>query len=83
MAKNMARLEEGVVTNIEWHSYGTPEAEDLVDCGDYRVRKGDTYEDGAFYRDGEKLLTDAEAALLKVAEYESLINELYSEVTSE
>ena len=73
MAKNMARLEEGVVTNIEWHSYGTPEAEDLVDCGEYSVKAGDTYWEDGFYRDGVKLLTPMQEMAERMADAETAV----------
>ncbi len=83
MAKNMARIENGIVVNVEWCSDLTKDTDSLVSCGDIPVGIGDSFEDGAFYRDGEKLLSYLDAAKLKIAEYEALINELYSEVTAE
>lgn len=57
MAKNMALLENGLVTNILWCSDREPETDTLINCGELPVGIGDSYRDGAFYRDGEKILT--------------------------
>lgn len=57
MAKNMALLENGLVTNILWCSDQEPETDTLINCGELPVGIGDSYQDGAFYRDGEKILT--------------------------
>lgn len=79
MAKSMARIENSVVVNVEWCTDRTSETDTLKNVDDRIIETGDTYSDGKFYRDGEEILTTAE----KLAEYESLINELYAEVTAE
>ena len=78
MAKSMARIENGVVTNVEWYSDRSSEADTLKDIEDRLIEVGDTYSEGKFYRDGEEILTTAD----KLAAYEALINELYAEVTA-
>jgi hypothetical protein len=78
MAKSMARVENGIVVNIEWCSDRTSETDTLKNIEDRLIEVGDSYSDGKFYRDGEKILTTSE----KLAEYEALINELYAEVTA-
>ena len=65
MAKNMARLNGGIVVNIEWCSDDAPETDDLVSFRDIHVELGDSFENGSFYRNGEKLMTPAEEALLE------------------
>lgn len=62
MAKNMAWVEDGSVTNILWCSGDEPETESLIDMNDYPVGIGDTYENGKFYRDGVEILTPLEEA---------------------
>lgn len=62
MAKNMARIENGVVVNIEWCSDKEPESEVLKTYEGYSICVGDTYSDGKFYRDGEAVPSDLEAA---------------------
>lgn len=57
MAKNMALLENNLVTNILWCSDREPETDTLITCGELPVGIGDSYKDGSFYRDGEKILT--------------------------
>lgn len=57
MAKNMALIDKGLVTNILWCIDQEPETDTLINCGELPVGIGDSYQDGAFYRDGEKMLT--------------------------
>lgn len=73
---NYALIENGIVRNIIWLYPGN--AADFpaaVPCGDYPVSIGDTYTDGVFYRDGERLLTPIEqeraAAQEAIAETEA------------
>lgn len=76
MAKNMALIENGLVTNILWCSDREPETDTMINCGELPAGIGDSYRDGAFYRDGEKILTPLEEALKKNAEYESALTEI-------
>lgn len=57
MAKNMARLKDGIVINIEWCSDKTEETDILKNCSDLFIEIGDYYVDGAFFRDGEQVLS--------------------------
>lgn len=61
MAKNMALLENGVVTNLLWCSDGEPETQVLIDCGELGVAIGDSYRSGKFYRDGQEVLSETES----------------------
>lgn len=83
MAKNMARIENGVVVNVEWCSDRAVETDVLKEMRDIPAGIGDTYEDGKFYRDGEEVISYLEALQKQNAEYEALIDELYAEVTAE
>lgn len=70
MAKNMARIENGIVTNIEWCSNNEQSTDTLVELSDIDVCIGDAYDGTCFYRNGVKVLThlqqvEAEAASLK------------------
>lgn len=76
MAKNMARIENGVVVNIQWHADQEPETEVLVDTADRPVGIGDTYASGKFCRNGVELLTPLEAALAEVEALRKRIEEL-------
>lgn len=60
MAKNMARIENGSVVNIEWCSDRTAESNALKDPADRPVAIGDTYENGKFYRDGVEIISYVE-----------------------
>lgn len=65
MAKNMARIENGIVVNVEWCSDDVPDTDELVFFRDILVEVGDSFADGSFYRNGEKLMTPTEIALLE------------------
>lgn len=62
MAKNMARLEDGVVVNLEWCSDSEPETAALREYDGYAIRIGDNWENGEWMRDGAAVLTEAEIA---------------------
>lgn len=85
MAKNMARVYDGVVLNVVWCTDTQPETETLVATSNRSVTAGDTYSDGKFYRDGEEILTPLEEALKENAEYKNLIaslSEVYEDADS-
>ena len=68
MAKNMARLVDGVVVNLEWCSDSEPETAELREYDGYAIRIGDNWEDGKWMRDGAAVLTEAEIAAQLAAE---------------
>ncbi len=76
MAKSMALIENGTITNMLWCSDSEPETESLIDPADRPVAIGDTYSDGKFYRDGVEILTPLEEALKTNAEYEAALSEI-------
>ena len=58
MAKAMARIENGVVINVEWCSDNISETENVIDIHDRPVSIGNTYIDGKFYdENGAEILT--------------------------
>ncbi len=68
MAKNMARLVDGVVVNLEWCSDSEPETAELRAYEGYSIHVGDTWEDGKWMRGGAAVLTEAEIAAQVAAE---------------
>lgn len=76
MAKNMALIENGIVTNILWCSGDEPEEDTLVDVGECRVRIGDTWESGKFFRNGEEVLSPLEEVQRRNGEYEAALFEI-------
>ena len=62
MAKNMARLVDDVVVNLEWCSDSEPETAELREYEGYAIRIGDSWEDGKWMRDGAAVLTEAQIA---------------------
>lgn len=61
MAKSMALIENGTISNILWCSDSEPETDSLLNPIDRPVAIGDTYIDGKFYRDGVEVLTPLES----------------------
>ena len=76
MAKNMAVIINGAVTNIIWCSDSQPETDTLKSPGERPVGIGDTYSGGKWYRDGAEILTPMEEAQKKNAEYEAALTEI-------
>lgn len=76
MAKSMALIENGAVTNVLWCSDPEPETDNLINPADRPVGIGDTYSGGKFYRGGEEILTPLEEALKTNAEYEAALSEI-------
>lgn len=56
MAKNMARIENGVVVNVEWCHDNTAETDLLKNMYDLPVIISDTWKDGKFYRGTEEVI---------------------------
>lgn len=76
MAKNMASVTNGIVTNVIWCSDSEQETDILKSPADRPVAIGDTYSDGKFYRDGVDILTPLEEAQKQIAEYEAALAEI-------
>ena len=83
MAKSMAVVNNGIVSNIIWCADNTPETNTWVNCSDRPVAIGDTYSGGKFYRDGAEVLTPLEdtqarleALAAQNAEYEKALSEI-------
>ena len=81
MAKNMALLENGVVTNLLWCSDGEPETQVLIDCGELGVAIGDSYRSGKFYREGQEVLSETQWLLAENAQLlgtmAAMVDEVY------
>lgn len=80
MAKNMALLEQGAVINLLWCSDQEPETERLIDCGERPVCLGDSYTNGKFYRDGQAVLSEAEALRAQNAQLLDAMAQMVEEV---
>ena len=74
---NYALIENGIVTNIIWLYPGNvSDFPNAVPLGEVPAGIGDTYADGVFYRDGEKVLSAVEQAQKTIAEYETALSEI-------
>lgn len=76
MAKSMARIEDGIVINMEWCNGWEPQTETLIDVTDRPVGIGDTYDGESFYRNGVRVITPLEAAQAELASKEAEIEEM-------
>ena len=76
MAKNMARIEDGVVTNIEWCSDEIIQTDTLIDIEDRLINIGNTYIEGKFYDNDIEVLTEKEILYKQLVEYEKELAEL-------
>lgn len=76
MAKNMASITNGIVTNVIWCGDSEQETDTLKSPADRPVAIGDTYSGGKFYRDGVEILTPLEEAKKQIAEYEAALSEI-------
>ena len=75
---NYALIVNGLVTNLIWLYPGNAaDFPDAVSLGDVPAAIGDAYADGAFYRDGVRVLSVSEqlaAAQAALAEIEEALN---------
>ena len=76
MAKSMASVTNGIVTNIIWCSDSEQETDTLKSPADRPVVIGDTYSGGKFYRGDVEVLTPLEEAQKQNAEYEAALSEI-------
>ena len=60
MAKNMAKIENGIIIGVEWCSDRVIDTNTLVSVYNRPVTIGDIYDGQDFYRNGEKILTPLE-----------------------
>ena len=73
---NYALIDSGVVTNVIWLNPGNAdEFPNAVPLNDVPAGIGDTYDGEHFYRDGERVLTIAEAAYQELAEAQTAYRE--------
>ena len=74
---NYALIENEIVTNIIWLYPGNAsDFPNAVPMNDISVGIGDTYKEGIFYRNGERVLTAAEIAQAEFTKANNTIAEL-------
>ena len=74
---NYALIENGIITNVIWlHPGNAAEFPNAVALNDIPAGIGDTYADGAFYRDGVKILTAAERMQAEMDDMKAALAEL-------
>lgn len=71
---NYAVIENGMVSNLIWlHPMNASEFPDAVSIGDVPVHIGDTYSDGVFYRNGERVLSLVEQRQNEMADMQEAL----------
>lgn len=64
MITNIAKVVNGIVDNIIWGDTNDfSEADGYIDVTDTNVQIGDSYMDGCFYRDGERIYSEKESLI--------------------
>ncbi|MEA4927988.1 MAG: hypothetical protein VB104_04845 [Candidatus Limiplasma sp.] len=72
-----AVIENGAVVNVIWlDPRNAADFPDAVPVGDVAAGIGDGYADGAFWRDGARLLTPPEAAQATIATLDAAVLDL-------
>ena len=72
----MAKLEKGIVVNIEWHNDQEPNSQELVEIEDRPIKIGYTYDGSDFYNEQqEKVLNYLENLQLENEELKASLNE--------
>lgn len=74
---NYALIENGIITNVIWlHPGNAAEFPNAVALNDIPAGIGDTYENGVFYREGERVLTAAERMQAEMDDMKAALAEL-------
>ena len=74
---NYALIENGIITNVIWlHPGNADEFPNAVALEDIPAGIGDTYEDGVFYRNGERVLTASERMQSEMDDMKAALSEL-------
>lgn len=74
---NCAKIENGIVTNIVVIApWNLPEFPNAIAIDDRPVSVGDEYHDGAFWRDGVKILSKIELAQSETTELMQLLGDV-------
>lgn len=69
-----ALLKDGVVVNIIWLSpSNATDFPNAVQTNGLPIRTGDTYVDGIFYRDGERILSAVESMQVEMEDMRSAL----------
>ena len=76
MAKTMARIQNGVVVNLEWVNDTIAETDELKNVNDLQIEIGDAYVDNKFYRNGVEIVTFRHLVRKTLENYEKVLDEI-------
>ena len=82
MAKTMARLENGIVVNLEWVDDRMRPTDDLVDVYDLQIKIGDRYSKGIFYRNDVEVLTYRQQMRNILKSYDNALTEIEESIAT-
>lgn len=82
MGKTMARIQNGVVVNLEFYDDNANETDELKNVGELLIEIDDTYSDGKFYRNGVEVLTFRNRLKNMLSNYDTALTELASYVSA-
>lgn len=82
MGKTMARIQNGVVVNLEFYDDNVNETDKLKNVGELLIEIDDTYADGKFYRNGVEVLTFRNRLKNMLSNYDTALTELASYVSA-
>ena len=80
MGKTMARVENGVVVNLEWVDDDSVDTDYLKNVYDLQVCVGDTYENDKFYRNGVEVITFRKQMQNMLSDYDATLTEIASRI---
>ena len=83
MGKNMAVIENGTVTAVNWYADREQPSAALAETEGRAVSEGDTYADGSFFHEDTKILNDLEQAEAALDDALSALNAIYGGETGE
>ena len=78
MGKTLARIENGVVVNLEWVNDDVVDTDNLKNVYDLVINIGDTYENDKFYRDGVEVITFRKQIQKMLSDYDATLTEIAS-----
>lgn len=78
MGKTLARIENGIVINMEWVNDDAVETDNLKNVYDLKVNIGDTYENDKFYHDGVEVISFRKQIQNMLSDYDTALTEIAS-----
>ena len=78
----MARIQNGVVVNLEFFDSYARETDTLRNVYDLMIEIGDTYADGKFFRNGVEMISHRESIYKMLRDYDSALTNIAAYVSA-